>query len=256
MNFLSLVGIEWNKTRRSKIFLILILATVILWAPSVLNANLNFGMQAEGISPENNFFIQGFMAMAWFLFPATMVVITVMQNQTERSNHGILKMLSLPVGTAKHCMAKFVVLLSFSAVQFLMSAGAYYLSAAIASRTQSYDFFLPPLFVLKEAGVMWASAIPMLAFFWLLAVWIQTPIFSIGIGLTSIVPSVLLINTRIWFLYTMCYPFFVITSEYGKLAANLETAPVRLTPWLPAAGLITVICLSISCFRFGRAERR
>lgn len=256
MSFLSLVKVEHQKVRRSKIFLILILAAVILWIPSVLNADLNFGMQAVGISPENSFFIQGFMAMAWFLFPAAMVVITVLQTQTERNDHGILKMLSLPVGTAKLCMAKFAVLVSFSAVQILMSVGMYYISAAAASHTQGYAFCLPPLFVFKEACMMWASAIPMLAFFWLLAVCIRTPVFSIGIGLASIVPSVLMINTKVWFAYPMAYPFFVTASEYGKLAANLETAPVRLIPWLPAAALITAVCLIISCLCFGQAERR
>lgn len=256
MSFLSFVGVEFNKIRRSKIILILVLATVILWVPSILNANFNFSMQAEGISPENNFFIQGFMAMAWFIFPATMVVITVLQNQTERSNHGIMKMLALPVSTAKLCMAKFVVLVSFSALQFLMSIGMYYISIAIAGHTQNYDFFLSPLFVFKEIGMMWASSIPMLAFFWLLAVCIKTPIFSIGIGLASVVPSVLMINTKVWFAYPMAYPFFVITSEYGKIATNLSTAKVELIPWLPVAVLITAVCLMISCIRFGQAERR
>ena len=59
MSFLSLIGVEWTKIRRSNIFLILVTATVILWIPSILNAYMNFDMQAEGISPENNFFIQG-----------------------------------------------------------------------------------------------------------------------------------------------------------------------------------------------------
>lgn len=53
--FLSLVGVEFKKIKRSKIFLILFAATVILWIPSILNADMNFNMQAEGISPENNF---------------------------------------------------------------------------------------------------------------------------------------------------------------------------------------------------------
>lgn len=256
MSFLFLVGVELKKIRRSKIFLILVLATVILWIPSVLNADLNFGMQAEGISPENNFFIQGFMAMAWFIFPATMVVITVLQNQTERAGHGILKMLALPVRTAKLCMAKFVVLVSFSAIQFLMSTGMYYVSATIAGSMQNYNFILPPLFIFKEVGMMWISSIPMLSLFWLLAVCIQAPVFSIGIGLASVVPSVLIINTKVYFAYPMAYPFFVITSEYGKLATNLNTAQVELIPWLPVAALITVVCLMISCIRFGQAERR
>ena len=256
MSFLSLAGVEFQKIRRSKILLILILATVILWIPSILNADFNFNMQAEGISPENNFFVQGFMAMAWFIFPATMVVITVLQTQTERSHHGILKMLALPVNTAKLCMAKFAVLVSFSAIQFLMSTGMYYISAAIAGSMQNYSFILPPLFIFKEVGMMWASAIPMLAFFWLLAVCIQTPIFSIGIGLASIVPSLLILNTEVWFAYPMVYPFFVISAEYGKLAANLSTVKVDLIPWLPVAAVITAVCLMISCTRFGQAERR
>ena len=241
MSFISLVGVEFKKIRRSKILFILAVAAVILWIPSILNAKMNFGMQAEGISPENNFFIQGFMGMAWFMFPASMVVGTVLLSQTERANKGILKMLALPVSTAKLCIAKFVVLLTLAAAQILMMTGMYYISAAISSGTQDYNFILPTLFVLKEIS---------------LSVCIQTPIFSIGIGFASIVPSVLIINTKAWFAYPMSYPFFVITSEYGKLAENLDTAPVELIPWLPVAILITILCLSISCLRFGQAERR
>jgi len=256
MSFLSLTGIEFKKIRRSKIFLILAAATIILWLPSVFNASLNFGMQTEGILPGYNFLIQGFMGMAWFMFPASMVVSTVLLNMTERSNKGILKMLSLPIATSKLCLAKFVVLLALAAFQILMAVGMYFVSAGIASQIQGYNFILQPLFVFKEAGLVFVSAIPMLAFFWLLSVCIQTPVFSIGAGLASVIPSVLMINTKIWFAYPMAYPFFVITAEYGKLASNLTTAQAEFIPWIPVAVGITVICLSISCFRFGQAERR
>lgn len=256
MSFLSLVSVEFKKMKRSKILLIFFAATVILWIPSILNAHMNFDMQAEGISPENNFFIQGFMGMAWFMFPAGMVVGTVLLSQTERANKGILKMLALPIGTAKLCMAKFVVLLALAALQIGMMVGMYYTSAAIASGMQNYNFILQPLFVFKEAGLIFASAIPMLAFFWFLSVCIQTPIFSVGIGLASIVPSVLIINTKAWFVYPMSYPFFVVTSEYGRLAANLDTAQIERIPWIPAAIAITILCLGISCLCFGKAERR
>lgn len=256
MNFLSLVGVEYKKIRRSKIVLILALATIILWLPSILNAHINFEMQAEGISPEHNFFIQGFMGMAWFMFPASMVVGTVLLHMTERSNNGILKMLSLPVNTVKLCLAKFVVLLTLAALQILMTVGMYFVSAAIASHTQSYSFLLSPLFVFQQAGIFFLASIPMLAFFWLLSVFIHAPVFSIMIGFISIVPSVLMINTKIWFAYPMSYPFFVIVSVYGKLATNLTTSPIELIPWLPVAFCITVLCITISCFRFGQAERR
>lgn len=149
MSFLSLLGVEFKKIRRSKIMLILSVAVIALWLPSIFNANMNFQMQAEGISPEYNFLIQGFLGMSWFIFPASMVVSTVLLNQTERSNKGILKMLALPISTAKLCMAKFVVLLSLAAVQVLMSVAMYYLSAAIVTGAQNYNFILSPLFVIK-----------------------------------------------------------------------------------------------------------
>ena len=256
MSFISLVSVEFMKIKRSKILFILLAATIILWLPSILNVHLNFGMQAEGISPENNFFIQGFMAMSWFMFPASMVVCTVLLNQTERLNKGIIKMLALPIHSMKLCLAKFMVLLALAASQLLMMAGMYYGSAAICSAAQDYNFILPPVFVAKEMGLLFLSAIPMTAFFYMLSVSIQTPIFSVGIGLASIVPSVLIINTKLWFAYPMSYPFFVITSEYGKLAANLDMAQVTLIPWIPVAIAVTLITLFISCIRFGQAERR
>ncbi len=256
MSFISLMGIELKKIRRSKILFILAAATVILWLPSIFNADVNLRMQAEGISPENNFLIQGFLGMAWFMFPASMVVSTVLLNMTERSNKGILKMLSLPVRTTKLCLAKFVVLLILGFLQILMMTGMYFISAEIVSQTQNYDFVLKPLVVFKEAGFIFAAAIPMLAFFWLLSVCIQTPIFSIGLGLASIVPSVLMINTKVWFVYPMSYSFFVVTAEYGKMASKLSTEQVEFIPWIPIAVGITIVCLFISCHRFGQAERR
>lgn len=256
MSFLSLVSIELKKIKRSKILFILLAATIILWIPSIVNCDLNFEMQAEGISPEGNYFIQGFLGMSWFMFPASMVVTTVLLTQTERANNGILKMLALPIGTARLCLAKFTVLLVLAAVQIFMMVGMYYISAAIASGIQDYSFLLPPLFVMKVTGMLLLAAIPMTAFFWMLSVCIQTPIFSIGIGFASIVPSLLIINTKAWFAYPMSYLFFVVTSEYGKLAKNLDTAQVELIPWIPVAVAITMACLGISCFRFGREERR
>lgn len=254
MNFFSLIRIEAKKLRRSKILWILAAAAFLIWLPSVLNSHLNFEMQAEGISPEHNFLIQGLLGMSWFLFPAGMVVSTVLLNLTEETNHGILKMLALPVRPARLCLAKFVILAVLAAIQILISVGMYYAGGAIASYTQDYPLLLPPLFVLREAGLIYLAAIPMLSIFWLLSVCIRTPIFSIGVGLASIVPSVLIINTKAWFVYPCSYPLFVITAEYGKLAANLNTAPVELVPWLPAAAGITLLCLFISCLCFGRGR--
>ena len=53
----------------------------------------------------------------------------------------------------------------------------------------------------------------MLTFFWMLAVCIVAPVFSVGAALASIVPSVLMLNTKYWFLYPMSYPFYLIMEE-------------------------------------------
>lgn len=256
MNFLTLTGVEWKKIRRSRILLIMGIAAVMLWIPSILNAHLNFEMQAEGISPEHNFFIQGFMGMAWFMFPASMVVGTVLLAQTERSDHGIIRMLALPVSTGALCMAKFVILLILAAIQMAMMTGMYYISGAAASRMQDYEFLLPPGFVIKVVGGLYLAAFPMIAFFWMLAVCIRTPIFSVGIGLASIVPSVLMINTKMWFAYPMDYPFYVITAKYGELASNLSAAEMEFIPWIPAAVVFTGVCLAAACACFGRNVRK
>lgn len=255
MNFISMLSIEFKKIRRSKILPLFLAASVILWLPSVLNADTNFKMQAEGILPEYNFLIQGFLGISWFMFPASIIVSTVLINQTERSNNGILKMLALPVSTARLCLAKFLMLLVLAAVQIIIMAGVYYISAAIASNIQNYNFILPPLFVFKEAALLLISAIPMAALFWLLSICIKTPVFSIGTGFIMVVPSVLVINTKAWFAYPVSYPFYIITAEYSKLASGISTIKVQLVPWLLAAFLITVSCLVLSCVCFGRSYR-
>ena len=96
----------------------------------------------------------------------------------------------------------------------------------------------------------------MLTVFWLIAVCISTPIFSVGVGLVSIVPSVLINNTKAWFLYPMGYPFYLIMTEYVEVAENIGESQMELIPWIPVAAVITLTCLLISCLYFGRAERR
>lgn len=256
MNCFSLIGIEFKKIRRSKILWILFAAAIILWLPSILNAHMNFEMQDVGISPQDNFLIQGFMGMAWFMFPASIALNTVLLNQTERNNRGLLKMLSLPVRPAQLCLAKFILLLGLTAVQIFMFTAMYFVSAAIASQTQGYPFLLPPSTVITKAVLLYVSSIPMTGFFWLLSVCIQTPVFSIGLELASIVPSVFIINTKTWFAYPMCYPFYIITAEYGRIAENISFTPVRLIPWIPVAAIITALCLGVSSLYFGQAERQ
>lgn len=256
MSFFSLLGVELKKIRRSRILLILLIPVIMMWIPSIVNAQMNFDVRGIPITPENNFFIQGFMGMSWFMIPATLVIITVLLTQTERSQNGILKMLSLPVSTTKLCLAKFVILVLLAMVQMVFSIGAYYISAVAASQLQNYQFILNPLFVCKNVFALYLGAIPMAAVFWMLSILIHTPVFSVGLGLASIVPSVLIINTKIWFIYPMCYPFYLLMIQYGRAAKGMYSTQIDWLPWLPVAIGMTVFALGVSCIRFGASERR
>ena len=255
MNLLTIFHIELKKIRRTHIFWILLIPLILLWIPAVLNADSSFG-NAAGLSPEMNFFFQSYLGMSWFMYPASLVVITVMLNQLERTNQGILKMLSLPVSTTGLCLGKFLVLLLLSAIQMGMMAVLYYPAAAIASHSTGYDFILPRSTVLYETLVIYISSIPMAAFYWLIAVCIRTSVFSVGIGLATIVPAVLLINTKIWFAYPMCYPFYIMSQLLSQPQAEVYSLSIDLFPLVPVAVAVTLVCLTISCLCFGRAERR
>ena len=83
MSFLSLAGVELKKTRRSGILWILVIPVFLIWLTAVINADINFTIGNEGISPENNFFIQGLMGYSWFMFPASIVISTVTVSYTH-----------------------------------------------------------------------------------------------------------------------------------------------------------------------------
>lgn len=255
MNLFSLIKIELIKIRRTHIFCLMIIPCLLLWLPSVLNADMNFN-NPSGLSPENSFFIQGFMGFAWILFPALLVVITVMLNQIERTNKGLQKMLSLPVSIPMLCLAKFFVLLLLAGGLILIMLALYYPAAALASAKMDYDFLLSGSLVFKESLLIYLCSVPMAAFYWLIAGCIRTPVFSIGIGLASIVPSVVVMNTKVWFAYPMCYPFYTIAKLMGSLADGKNFISIDLIPWLPVAAGFTLICILLSCLLFGNSERR
>ena len=255
MNLLTLFSIELKKIRRTHIFWILLIPLILLWIPAVLNVDSNFS-NAAGLSPEMNFFFQMYLGMSWFLYPASLIVITVMLNQLERTNQGMLKMLSLPVSAPELCLAKFLILLLLSAFQMVLMAVLYYPAAAMASHSAGYDFILPLSTVAYETIVIYISAIPMAAFYWLMAVCIRTAVFSAGIGLATIVPAVLLINTKVWFFYPMCYPLYLISRLLEQPGKQIFSLLPDLFPLVPMAVTVTLVCLAVSCLCFGRAERR
>lgn len=256
MSFPALVGVELRKLRRSKILLILLAPVVIMWLTAAVNARMSFDTRSVDIAPDANFFIQGFMGMVWFMIPASLVVCCVLVTQLDRSNGGMGKMLALPISPAALSMAKFCCVVLLNLAQLVMCLAGYALAALAATASTGCDMTLSPLYVVSVAAKLYLAAIPMAAAFWLLASVIDVTVFSVGIGLATIVPSVLMINTKLWAFYPMSYPFYLLMIEYGRSADGIYETEPQLLPWLPAAAVITAVCLVISAKYFARSERR
>lgn len=184
------------------------------------------------------------------------MVITVLIAQTERKNRGLFKMLSLPVHPGGLCLSKFVILLFLLAAEMLFMVLGYFLSAEAASGLENYDFSVDVSMVLRTAGLVYLASVPMAALYYMLSVLITSSVFSVGIGLALIVPSVLVMNTKAWFVYPPCYPFRIVTAQMHDLATKMGSFDYELVPWIPAAAVITVLCIVISCIFFGRGEVR
>lgn len=247
MSFIDLLKIEFMKIKRGKIIWILLIPILLLWIPAIANAMLNLEV-TNGLTPSQNYIFQSLSSYTWFLLPATIVICTVMIEQIEEKNRGLLKMMSLPISNTKLCLSKFVVLVTLIFVQIFTAFLTYFVSVGITYKIYDYNFLLPIIEVLKMFSLIFVTTIPMITIYWLLAIIIKTPIFSVGIGMALIVPSVFIINTSSWYLYPMGYPFMMISSML-----SLE---YKLIPWIPVAIIISIICLAISCIRFGAVERR
>ena len=248
MSFKDLLKIEFTKIKRGKILFILIIPILLLWIPAIVNAMGNLRI-TNGLTVEQNFLFQSLSSYTWFLLPATIVICTVMIEQIEEKNKGLLKMLSLPINISKICLAKFVVLITLIFIQIFTAFLTYFVSVGISYKLYDYNFLLSISEVIKVFTLIFITAIPMATIYWLLAIIIKTPIFSVGIGMASIVPSVFMINVSCWYIYPMDYPFMMI----GSMLPNLNYS---LIPWIPIALGISIICLGISCIRFGAVERR
>lgn len=254
MSYGALLKVELMKLRRSHIIWIILIPVVFLWVINTLNAGTAY--ESQTISLENNFFIQSFMGLVFFMYPATLVVGTVLLTQTERSNRGLLKMLSLPISPVKLCLAKFTVLVLLAALQFLLMDLLYFPCTFLASQINDYPFMLSPLLVFQQSGMMFLTSLPMAALYWMLATLLSSPVFSVGIGLASIVPSVLILNTKIWYCYPPCYPFYWLTQLMGQMSDPSGSFQFDWFPFLPVALVLLAVCLTASCLCFGRTERR
>lgn len=72
-----------------------------------------------------------------------MVVVCVMIANREIKNNGILKMLALPVSKGKLALTKFLVLLSFLAIELLIFFSSFIIAGVIATKIMNVTETIP-----------------------------------------------------------------------------------------------------------------
>ncbi|TLQ41753.1 hypothetical protein FEZ33_04705 [Ruoffia tabacinasalis] len=243
------ISIEFLKIKRSNILSIIILTAIIIWVPPYFNAAESFEhikLSNLTISPEDYFFLQGMMAVTWMLFPASLIVTTLMTSNIETTNKGILKMRTLPINIMKMNFNKLMVVITICIVQTLLLILIYYVVAYFVSNQQNYNFFADFKLVISSSILMILSSLPMLCFFWMINSVIKSKVVALGINVLSLVPSVIMINLDIWYLYPICYPYYLMAKQYEVLSNNFSIPEFKLMPWIIVAVTFTVLCILVS----------
>ena len=165
-----------------------------------------------------------------------------------------LKNAALPLSPSALALCKWIVLLALAFFQCALMTGLYFICATVVSQSLNVSLMADTSTVLMLAGDIFLSSCLCWLFTGCSASACRLRYFYCR-RLASMVPTVLMINVKIWYLYPPCYPFYIVTQKYGEFCSG-SPAEWDLFPWIPAAVIITVICLIISCLRFGQAERR
>lgn len=174
---------------------VLLAPVLMMWLPSIINSDMIFDVRGIPTLLKTTF--SSGLHGDGMVYDSGVACYLHRPAQSNRANKQ--RNFENVVPADQHCkdvpckVYRFVML---AAVQMVMAIGAYYASAAIATGMQDYNFVLDPLYVCKNVLCIYIAAIPMAAVYWAISTLIKTPIFSVGMGLASIVPSVLMINTK------------------------------------------------------------
>lgn len=252
MNSIELLKIEFIKVKRSKILPILFIAPLLVVVSGVMSISRYLTENPGGAWQA--MFVQGGLLFGYYLLPLSMVVVCILLSERERQHKGIVKMLSLPVSRIKMATAKFIVLLSFLAIEIIFYFLCFIIAGLTATQTMGVNEVLPMLYVLKWSTLLFTTAIPCTALIWLITVLFEKPLFSIGLNMLLIIPGILVANTSIWTLYPYSYSGYVVTTELDRLSTGATKLGFQLFPFLPCAIAILVLCVFIANRRFGKKE--
>jgi hypothetical protein len=256
MSFLELLRIEFKKTKRSKILPLLIVSPLLVVISGVYN--LSMYMTPEYTNAWTAMFIQSALLFGYYLLPFTMMTICVMISNREMQHNGILKMLALPVDKGKIAITKFFVLLTFLVIELAIFFISFIIAGLTAITIMNVKETIPVIALFSWTFKLFLTSIPSISFMWVITIFFENALLSIGLNLLLIIPGVLISNTPFWLVYPYCYSGYIVSDALHTVTAvEADTASnLQLFPFIPLAIILTVISLFISIKQFGRKETR
>lgn len=255
MSFFELLKIEFMKVKRSKIVPLIFIAPLLVVASGI--ANLSQYFTPEYTNAWSAMFIQSALVYAYYLLPFSMIVVCVMIAGRETGNNGILKMLALPINRYSLSIAKFCVLVFYLFMEMIVFFAVFVIAGTVATNSMGVTETMPVLYLIKWCIGLFLTMLPCVATMWAITVLFDKPLFSVGLNMLLVIPSVLIANTPVWIAYPYCYSGYLVScSLHDFTADSANLFSFTLFPFLPIATAVFVLVLSIAVTKFGKKEMR
>ncbi|MDE6750470.1 MAG: ABC transporter permease [Lachnospiraceae bacterium] len=254
MSFMELLKIEFMKVKRGRIVPLIFIAPLLVVVSGVANLSMYFTPEYTNAWPA--MFIQSALVYAYYLLPFSMIVVCVMIAGRETGNNGILKMLALPVSRYALSLAKFCVLVFYLFMEMVVFLAVFVIAGTVATSTMGVTETLPVFYLLKWCVGLFLTMLPCVGTMWVITVLFEKPLFSVGLNLLLVIPSVLVANTPLWIAYPYCYSGYLVSCSLHDFTAESGTAAFSLFPFLPVAALVFALVLVVAITRFGKKEMR
>ena len=168
MSIIELIKIEFMKVKRSMILPLLLIPPILVVVSGV--SSISMYMTPEYTDAWSAMFIQSALLFGYYLLPFSMVVVCVMIANREIKNNGILKMLALPVSKGKLALTKFLVLLSFLAIELLIFFSSFIIAGVIATKIMNVTETIPVFYLLTWTVKLFVTMVPAIACMWTITV--------------------------------------------------------------------------------------
>ena len=255
MKFLQLLSIELLKTKRPKIFPILLIMPLLGIATSIATVT-------QRITPGDSnvwqtMFSHCALGFGLYLLPFCMITVCAMLSGRETKDNGMLKMLALPVSRSKLALAKFIVLLRYLAMELVVFIIIFVIAGLVSTAQMTNMLYsIPIVYILKWSACLFVLSLPSLTLMWMITIVFEKPVLSIGLNILLIIPSVVIVTTQYWALYPHSYSAYIVACELRRLYEGATSIVLDISIFLPCSILVFIIALVVSIIQFGKKEMK